>query len=156
MADVLELLSKRLEEDSIDAKIDTTDEISLKITVDSLGEKEDGVIGMDITRVHIPESEDDENNKDGEDYNYYYFFSALAVNIDEEKIVSVLRSVNALNLESMVGAYGVIEQEGLLYHKHSVRIKADSDSTVDDLYNVLLDVLTEIDMDYERAIETIA
>lgn len=145
MAKVLEKLVEKLGEDSIVAEIEKSEETTVTISFDSLGEQEEGVVVMSISKVPMEEIED---------YSFYNIFSVVAVNIETEGMNQVLANVNELNMECLFGNYGVVVSDGILYHKQVVKIaKADESQMADALYDGMVDVLALLDENYEASIK---
>lgn len=144
MSKILEKLVEKLNEESIVASFENTDEPSVNINFDSLGESENGVIVMTITKVPMEEIED---------YSYYNIFSVIAVNVENEGMSTVLENVNELNMECLLGNYGIVISDGILYHKHVVKVaNTDDDNMIKELYDGLVDVIAIIDNDFDAAI----
>lgn len=144
MSKVLEELVKKLGTESIVAEFEEGNEPSVNINFDSMGESENGVVVMTITKVPMDEIED---------YSYYNIFSVIAINVENEGMNTVLANVNELNMECLLGNYGVVVSDGILYHKHVVKIaKTADDKMADELYNGMVDVLAIIDDNYDVAI----
>lgn len=146
MENYLEGLAKKLEEDNLAIDVDKEGGYSVRLTLDSIGEKEEGVVLLEMMKIDI---------EGMEDYSFYNFFTVLAVNADENKAPAVLDNLNNLNKETLLGNYGLVKEEGIIYHKYIAKVpNLPSDEGVGYLYSSLVDILAVIDNDYNRAITT--
>lgn len=144
---LLEELNKRLTEDGLEAEVDTESGYSVKLTLAGLGEAGDKTVFVEASEIPMA---------DEEDTKYYYFFSVIAVELPEEKFANTLRIINDINLETLVGNYGLIEEEGVVYHKSVAKVNAaDEAKAADELYSALVDALANIDNSIDNVINAI-
>lgn len=148
MSNLLELVANRLGEDELVVEIDTADKYTVSVTLDGMGDNEDGVVVIQLNEVEMDESSE---------YKYYTIFSVMAVGITLENMVTAIDNINTINLDTLAGSFGVIKDEGMLYHKYVVKIAKNSDDKVatDYMYDALVDVVATIDSNYNAALESV-
>lgn len=145
---LLEELNKRLTEDSLETEVDTEGGYSIKLTLPGLGANGDKTAFIETSEIPMEEVED---------YKYFYFFSILAVELPEEKHANILNALNNINLETLIGNFGLIAEEGVVYHKYVAKINVtDEAKAADDLYSALVDSLANVDNNIDVVINAIA
>ena len=149
MATALELLRDRMAEDTLELSYDNLDgAYTLRLVLDSIGEAEDGVIVVEVSEVPI---------EDQEKYGYYHFMSVLANEVSEAQFKTTLAKLNDINMETLLGNYFVIPDVGALVHKYVLRVNnEDAKSTAEDLYACLVEVVAQVNNDYDRVVASIA
>lgn len=146
MKNYLEELVTKMQAENFIVEVDTNDGYAVRVTADSIGDKEEGLVLLEINKIDIDELED---------YSFYHFFSMLVVNIDESLYSKVLDRLNDLNKETLIGSYGLIKEDGIIYHKYVAKLANDDDESkiVNYLFSSLENVLAVIDNDYNKATE---
>ncbi|MBR3516459.1 MAG: hypothetical protein IKO10_09110 [Lachnospiraceae bacterium] len=149
MATALELLRDRMAEDTLELSYDNLDgAYTLRLVLDSIGEAEDGVIVVEVSEVPV---------EDQEKYGYYHFMSVLANEVSEAQFKTTLAKLNDINMETLLGNYFVIPDVGALVHKYVLRVNnEDAKSTAEDLYACLVEVVAQVNNDYDRVVASIA
>lgn len=148
MNNLLELVAQRLGEDELVVEIDTEDKYIVRITLDGIGAGEDGVVAIQLGEVEVDSTSE---------YKYFSIFSVLAVGINNESMITAIDNINTINMDIINGSFGVVKEEGILYHKYVAKIAKNSDEAVatDYLYDVLIDVVATIDANYNEALEAV-
>ena len=149
MATALELLRDRMAEDTLELSYDNLDgAYTLRLVLDSIGEAEDGVIVVEVSEVPV---------EDQEKYGYYHYMSVLANEVSEAQFKTTLAKLNDINMETLLGNYFVIPDVGALVHKYVLRVNnEDAKSTAEDLYACLVEVVAQVNNDYDRVVASIA
>ena len=149
MATALELLRDRMAEDTLELSYDNLDgAYTLRLVLDSIGEAEDGVIVVEVSEVPV---------EDQEKYGYYHFMSVLANEVSEAQFKTTLAKLNDINMETLLGNYFVIPDVGALVHKYVLRVNnEDAKNTAEDLYACLVEVVAQVNNDYDRVVASIA
>lgn len=148
MTKALEILRDRLMEDSLELSYDNIDGIAtLRMVLDSIGADEDGIVVLELSEIPL----------DGtDDYGYYHFMSVLANKLEDSQIPTTLTNLNQINMETLIGSYGIVAEAGTVVHKYVLRTAAkDAKATEEDLYNCLVDVVAIINNDYDRVLASI-
>ena len=148
MATALELLRDRLIEDSLEVSYDNIDDVkTLRMILDGMGPDEDGLVVLEVSEISIEEEDK---------YAYYHFMAVLANKLDEDQYPGTLVNLNEINSESLLGSYQIVSEAGTVVHKYVLRTPTVSpESTQEDLYNCLVDVVAIINNDYVRVLEAI-
>ena len=149
MATALELLRDRLAEDQMELSYDNIDgEYTLRLVLDSIGDAEDGVIVVEVSRVPVEEQEE---------YGYYHFMSVLANDITDAQLKNTLVNINEINTETLLGNYSVVPEAGAMVHKYVLRVNDENpEETAEDLYQCLVDLVAIVNNDYDRVLSAIA
>ena len=57
--------------------------------------------------------------------------------------------LNEMNISSLLGFYGILDEYGMVYHKHIAKIKeASPEQMAEELFDMICDIYGEIDNDY--------
>lgn len=143
MSKVLDILGERLENEGLEvkyAKSAENDEMTVNTVIDGLGEDEEGAVVCQISKL----AEDEDGS------GYYSFFTVIAENLEESVFASTLLNLNELNAGLMTGAYGILSEDGTIYHKYVYRLpKQDDDNSADSLYGVFVDTVATVYNDYD-------
>ena len=149
MATALELLRDKMAADTIEMSYDNIDgTYTLRLVLDSIGDAEEGVIVVEVSKVPAEEQEK---------YGYYHFMSVLADEVSEAQFKTTLANLHDINMETLLGSYFVIPDAGALVHKYVLRVNnEDPQITAEDLYGCLVEVVAQVNNDYDRVVASIA
>ncbi len=149
MNKVLEILNERLSSEGVETQLgERSDETTLNVIIEGLGEDEDGVIVCEISRIPV---EDEEGSQ------YYSFYTVIADKLEEEVHAATLVNLNNLNMELLLGAYGIVPETGTLFHKYVYKAKQQEDADLTELlYGLFVDVVAIAYNDYDRLFDSIA
>ena len=144
MSKVLEILGDRLENEGLEVKYGESaenNEMTVNTVIDGLGEDEEGAVVCQISKL----AEDEDGSE------YYSFFTIVAENLEESVFPSTLLNLNELNAGLMTGAYGILSEDGTVYHKYVYRLsKQDDDKGAESLYGVFVDTVATLYNDYDE------
>lgn len=137
----LETLSGKLTADGIENVFGIIDGDSpvLRATPDNLGSQSNGGIMMELCFVSI-----------GEDDVMLQVYSTLADRIPKEFNSEILSFLNNLNLTALVGAFGVYEQGGQVFHRYNIITTKNGSVDLDKVYSDIEWVYTAIDTVYDE------
>ena len=83
--------------------------------------------------------------------------SVLADEVSEAQFKTTLANLNDINMETLLGSYFVIPDAGALVHKYVLRVNnEDPQITAEDLYGCLVEVVAQVNNDYDRVVASIA
>ena len=86
----------------------------LQAALVGLGEEEEGNALMELCFVPI----DDEGKEDIGDVILFQIYTTLLLKIPEKKEKNILAGLNELNMDCLLGAYGIFNQEKQIYHRY--------------------------------------
>ena len=141
MKELFERLGKELEESGAEWRVDGEgDDATLRLAIEGMGPDNDGLIITEISRVP------DENAKAG----YYYFHTSIAMDIDAPTIPAVLANLNEINLSTVIGHFGILSEERVMYHKYVLRTPLiDGEELYNTISDTLVDVIATVDNEFE-------
>ena len=148
MNKVLEILNRRLESEHIEIRMTEEDgETKLNAIIEGLGEDEDGAIVCEIAKT-----EEDEN----EGGVYYSFYTMIADHLEKETFAPTMLNLNELNTALVVGAYGILTEDGSIFHKYIYRMpEMEDEAAAEALYAVFTDIIASVYNDYEAIFASI-
>ena len=135
LTQIRDQIYEALTADDIDATRVPGDEPAVRVVPDALGTDGDRSVVMDIIPADV---------FDGR--VYVTFVTSIAYDVPEDCYVDVCCELNALNMESSIGAY-VLFEEGLLVHRHS--LSAPPDDLLPAVAAAMADILEQINGDME-------
>ena len=152
MKDLFIKLGETLKENGLDYEYDESDgSPSLHIMMENAGPDEDGVVITELCRVPV---------ETDTDVKYFLFNSMIAMNVEFNKIPIVAARLCDVNLETVIGAFGVIPDEdndGIIYHKYTLCVWENSgEKLINRLYQTFVDVMATIDLKYYDVMMTLA
>ena len=86
----------------------------LQAAIEGLGEGEDGAALMELCFVPI----DDEGEEDIGDVILFQIYTTFLPPIPEKKAKSILVGLNEMNMDCLLGAYGIFSEENQVYHRY--------------------------------------
>lgn len=148
MREIFEKLKEKIEAEGIAVELDdTTKDITLRIMPENIGPDADAMVVMELCRIPV----------DDEECDYFHFYTTIAKGLNPEFYGKNLLELNEMNLITLLGAYGILTDGDMLYHKHVSRIsKCDDEKLVMDLLLTIVDIFGVIDMDYAKLLSVFA
>ena len=148
MSKALEILNQKLENEGVEISLTGDDgEIIINAILEGLGEDEDGAIVCEIAKMN----EDEDGNI------YYGFHSVIADHLEEKNFAPTMLNLNELNMALLVGAYGILKEDGTIFHKYVYKMpKMDAAVGAEILYGVFVDIVASIYNDYDAIFDAIA
>ncbi len=86
----------------------------LQAAIEGLGEDEKGDALMELCFVPI----DEEGKEDVGDVILFQIYTTFLLTVPEKKEKSVLAGLNTLNMDCLLGAYGVYSEQKQVYHRY--------------------------------------
>lgn len=140
MKKLFERLGQELEESGVEWSIDESDgDVSLRLVIEGMGPDEDGTILIQLSKVPVENS----------DAEYYYYHTNIAMDIEAATIPAVLANLNEINLRTVVGSFGILSEERVMYHKYVLRTPVMDEEALYKLLNdTLVDVVATVDNEF--------
>ncbi len=140
MKKLFERLGRELEENGVEWSIDESKgDAALRLLIDGIGPDEDGTILIELSKVPV------ENT----DAGYYYYHTNIAMDIEAPTIPAVLTKLNEINLRTVVGNFGILSEERVMYHKYVLRTPVmDEEALYKLLDDTLVDVIATVDNEF--------
>lgn len=149
MKEILEKALARAKADGFEGHIEEVNGAdTLRLLPENLGPNENVTVVMEIYKIPM---------KDVEECGYYQFYTMLEKDLDKARYADILVELNELNLTAIIGSYGILTEEGILYHKATMRLPVmDDDALADNLIGSAYDCLAVIDYDIAALVDIIS
>ncbi len=122
----------------------------LQAAIPGLGEEEKGNALMELCFVPL----DEEGNEDIGDVILFQIYTTFFVGVTEKKVKSILVGLNELNMDLLLGAYGIFNQEKQVYHRYiTVLNSSDFDQLKGEVGPALNFILSMVYDDFDRISE---
>ena len=119
----------------------------LQAGIEGLGEKEEGDALMELCFVPI----DDEDNKDVGDAILFQIYTTFLIDMQKKKEKDVLYGLNEINMDSLLGAYGVYSEQKQIYHRYITLLNSsDFDQLKSEVGPALNFILSMVYEDFDR------
>lgn len=89
----------------------------LQAAIQGLGEEEKGNALMELCFVPLDE-ENGEDNEDIGDVILFQIYTTYLVDVPEKKVKNILVGLNEMNMNCLLGSYGIFNQEKQIYHRY--------------------------------------
>lgn len=148
---VLDCLQKEMEENGYQTKLmqEEGSMDSIRILMDNMGSEQNGEVLMELSFLPFPA------NEPLEDLNLFQIFTTVETNIAKEKTDGILKELNRMNLECVLGSFHVFEEEMQVYHRYVSVTRGNSkeeilailqpainwiSNSIDEYYDELIDI----------------
>lgn len=119
----------------------------LQAGIEDLGDSEDGNALMELCFVPI----DEDGTEDIGNVILFQIYTTLMLDIPAKKEKSILAGLNELNMDCLLGAYGIFKEQMQVYHRYiTVLNSADYDQLKGEIGPALNFILTMLYEDYDR------
>lgn len=119
----------------------------LQAAIVGLGDDESGNALMELCFVPI----DEEGNEDIGDTILFQIYTTFLIGIPEKKEKNVLVGLNELNMDCLLGAYGIFNEEKQIYHRYiTVLNSPELDQLKGEVGPALNFILSMVYDDYDR------
>ncbi len=123
------------------------DLLILQAAVEGLGEEEKGAALMEL--CFVPLAEDD--NKEVGDIILFQIYTTFLLKIPAKKEKAILSGLNDLNMDCVLGAYGIFNEEKQIYHRYiTVLNSPDYDQLKAEIGPALNFILSMVYDDFDR------
>ncbi len=121
----------------------------LQAAIQGLGEAEKGNALMELCFVPI----DEEGKEDIGDMVLFQIYTTFLPKVPEKKEKTVLAGLNELNMDCLLGAYGIFSEEKQVYHRYiTVLNSSDLSQLKSEVGPALNFILSMVYEDYDRII----
>lgn len=140
MEQIYKLLIDKLTEEGVEAQVYISGEDPvLRLSVEDMGPDRDGIIVMEFSAIPV----EDENHL------YFHTLTAIVKDIPEEDYSKILLKLNVLNQGAVLGHYGILPEQGIIYHRYSPKVlKAPNNQLAQELFEIIYDVIGVINNDF--------
>ena len=122
----------------------------LQAAMVGLGEDEKGNALMELCFVPI----DEDGSEDIGDVVLFQIYTTFFVGVTEKKVKSILAGLNELNMDLLLGAYGIYNEEKQVYHRYiTVLNSSDLKQLKGEVGPALNFIISMIYEDYDRISE---
>ena len=122
----------------------------LQAGLQELGADEKGDALMELCFVPV----DDEGNEDVGDVVLFQIYTTLVLDVPEKKEKNILAGLNELNMDLLLGAYGIFSQEKQIYHRYiTVLNSSDFDQLKGEVGPALNFILSMLYEDYDKIVK---
>lgn len=145
---VLEEFDRQFKEAGYETRFKEEDDLYLlQSAVEGLGEDEKGAALMELCFVPIAEDDDEEVG----DVILFQIYTTYLLSIPAKKEKSVLVGLNELNMDCILGAYGIFNEEKQIYHRYiTVLNSSDYEQLKGEIGPALNFILSMVYEDFDR------
>ena len=145
---LLEEFNRQFNEAGYETRFKEDEELYfLQAAIQGLGDDEEGNALMELCFVPI----DEEGKEDIGDVILFQIYTTFLLDIPEKKEKNVLVGLNELNMDSLLGAYGIFNEEKQVYHRYiTVLNSPDFDQMKGEVGPALNYILSMVYDDFER------
>lgn len=146
---LLEEFNRQFEEAGYETRFKEDEDLYiLQAAIEGLGTRENGAALMELCFVPIAEEGKEEEVGD---VILFQIYTTFLVEIPIEKKKDVLLGLNVLNMDCLLGAYGIFNEENQLYHRYiTVLNSADYNQLKGEVGPALNFILTMVYEDFDR------
>ncbi len=116
----------------------------LQIALEAVGHEDNGNALLEFCFLPIPE--DDQLPAD---LHLFQIYTTLVPKVPAKNKNKVLQTINEVNMESVIGAYGIYEEQMQIYHRHVMVLRGnDHERLMENITPSLNWILYAIEEDY--------
>lgn len=148
MEKIYGLVADELNGEGINAETYTADDGTqvLRLTSGQMGFDRDGTVLTELEQMEI-------NDKN---HCYFQINTVIAKEIPREAYPKILMNLNAMNIRSVMGYYGILDDMGLLYHRYVAKfLNASDEQLAAELVEIIFDVLGVVSTDFDDVFEAL-
>ena len=119
----------------------------LQAAIEGLGEKEEGDALMELCFVPI----DEEGSEEVGDAILFQIYTTFLIDIQKKEEKDVLYGLNELNMDCLLGAYGIFNEQKQIYHRYITLLNSgDFDQPKGEVGPALNFILEMVYEDFDR------
>ena len=147
---VLEEFNRQFNEAGFETRFKEEDDLyMLQAAVEQLGAAEEGAALMEL--CFVPISDDEEDAEEIGDVILFQIYTTFLLSVPAKKEKSILYGLNEVNMDCLLGAYGIFNEEKQIYHRYiTVLNSGDFEQLKNEIGPALNFILAMIYEDYDR------